>query len=46
MKQNSETPFGPFYDISEDELLVLREYLEDNLSKGFIRASRSPAASP
>jgi hypothetical protein len=46
MKEGSEPPFGPLYDMSRDELLVLREYLEENLGKGFIRASRSPAASP
>jgi hypothetical protein len=46
LKEGSEPPFGPLYDISRDELLVLREYLEKNLGKGFIRASRSPAASP
>lgn len=46
LKEGSEAPFGPLYDMSRDELLVLREYLEENLGKGFIRASRSPAASP
>ena len=30
----------------QDELKVLKKYLEKNLSKGFIRASSSPAASP
>jgi RNase H-like domain found in reverse transcriptase/Reverse transcriptase (RNA-dependent DNA polymerase)/Integrase zinc binding domain len=39
-------PAGPLYSMSEDELLVLRKFLEKNLSKGFIRASSSPAASP
>jgi hypothetical protein len=39
-------PAGPLYNISEDELLVLRKFLEKNLSKGFIRASLSPVASP
>jgi Reverse transcriptase (RNA-dependent DNA polymerase) len=38
-------PAGPLYSMSEDELLVLRKFLEKNLSKGFIRASLSPAAS-
>jgi len=38
--------FGPLYGMSRNELLVLKKYLEDNLSKGFIRASRSPVASP
>jgi hypothetical protein len=38
-------PAGPLYNISEDELLVLCKFLEENLSKGFIRASLSPAAS-
>ncbi|TQV90502.1 retrovirus polyprotein [Cordyceps javanica] len=46
LKEGAEPPFGPLYDMSRDELLVLREYLEENLGKGFIRASRSPAASP
>jgi Retroviral aspartyl protease./Reverse transcriptase (RNA-dependent DNA polymerase). len=46
MKEGSEPPFGPLYDMSREELLVLRQYLEENLGKGFIRASRSPAASP
>jgi hypothetical protein len=32
--------------MSEDELLVFCKFLEKNLSKGFIRASLSPAASP
>ena len=37
---------GPLYGMSRDELLVLKKYLEDNLRKGFIRASTSSAASP
>ena len=32
--------------MSRDELEVLKKYLEDNLSKRYIRASSSPAASP
>ena len=32
--------------MSRDELIELRRYLEENLAKGFIRASRSEAASP
>lgn len=34
------------YGMSEDELKVLKKYLDDNLAKGFIRTSSSPAASP
>ena len=37
---------GPLYGMSRDELLLLKKYLEDNLRKGFIRASISSAASP
>jgi len=44
--QKGKTPtFGPLYDMSQDELRVLKKYLEDNLAKGFIQASSSPAAS-
>lgn len=39
-------PFGPLYPMSRDELLALREWLQENLKKGFIRPSSSPAASP
>jgi Reverse transcriptase (RNA-dependent DNA polymerase) len=31
------------YNISEDKLLVLRKFLDENLTKGFIRTSISPA---
>ena len=31
-----EPGFGPIYQLSEKELQVLREYLEENLKKSFI----------
>jgi hypothetical protein len=46
LKDGTEPPFGPMCDMSKTELPDLKEYLEENLGKGFIRASRSPAASP
>ena len=39
-------PWGLLYSISQDELKVLKKYLEENLSKEFIRASSSAATSP
>ena len=39
-------PWGPLYSISQDELKVLKKYLKENLSKGFIKATSSPATSP
>jgi hypothetical protein len=38
-------PARPLYNILEDKLLVLRKFLDENLAKGFIRTSVSPAAS-
>ncbi|KFY82311.1 hypothetical protein V498_08625, partial [Pseudogymnoascus sp. VKM F-4517 (FW-2822)] len=32
--------------MSADELKLLKEYIDDNLKKGFIRLSKSPAGSP
>ena len=46
LEEGKQPSFGPLYGMSLNELKVLRKYLEDNLSKGFIRASSSPAASP
>ena len=39
-------PFGPLYPMSRDELRALKEWLEENLRKGFVRPSSSPATSP
>jgi hypothetical protein len=41
LKPNTTPPHGPLYNMSEDELLVLRKFLQENLDKGFIRASTS-----
>jgi len=39
-------PWGPLYNMSRDELLVLRKTLTELLDKEFIRVSSSPAAAP
>ena len=41
-----DPPYGPIYSLSEKELKVLREYLDDSLRKGWIRESSSPAGMP
>jgi len=46
LREGFTPPFGPLYSMSRTELQTLKEWLEENLSKGFIRASSSPAASP
>jgi hypothetical protein len=44
--EEPEVPWGPLYNMSRDELLVLRKTLTELLDKGFIRVSNSPAAAP
>lgn len=39
-------PWGPLYNMSQDELLVLRRTLTELLEKNFIRVSNSLAAAP
>jgi transposase InsO family protein len=46
LEPGTNPPYGPLYTLSEVELHTLSEWLEENLSKGFIRSSRSPAGSP
>jgi hypothetical protein len=41
-----QPPFGPIYGLAAPELKVLREYIDENLAKGFIRPSKSPAGAP
>lgn len=46
LKEGFEHPFGPLYSLSRKELEALQEWLKENLSKGFIGASSSPAGAP
>jgi transposase InsO family protein len=46
LEEGKTPPFGPIYSLSEPELKALRTWLDENLSKGFIRASSSPAGAP
>lgn len=46
IKEGSSLPFGPLYGMSRNELKALKEWLEENLRKGFFRPSSSPVASP
>lgn len=39
-------PFGPLYNLSENELKALKAELDEQLRKGWIRPSKSAAASP
>lgn len=39
-------PFKPMYGLSPSELEVLKEYIDENLGKGHIRHSKSPAGAP
>lgn len=43
LREGEEARFGAIYGMSPDELISLNEYIEANLSKGFIRTCSSPA---
>ncbi|KAI1007825.1 hypothetical protein K3495_g397 [Podosphaera aphanis] len=44
--RESQVPFGPLYDMSRAELLVLRKTLTDHLDRNWIRASASAGGAP
>ena len=46
IEEGKKPTYGPIYALSETELKALREYLDENLKKGFIRPSTSPAGYP
>ena len=46
LEPGKKPPYGPIYSLSEDELTVLRAYLDKHLKNGFIRPSTSPAGAP
>jgi len=46
LQEGTAPPFGPIYNLSPAELEYLRKYIDENLSKNFLRHSQSPAAAP
>ena len=42
----SQLYYGPIYSLSITEMKALKEYINENLNKGFIRKSNSPAGAP
>mgnify|MGYP000524124654 CR=1 FL=1 len=46
LQEGASPPFGPIYGLSKPELQALRTYLDENLEKGFIQPSKSPAGAP
>jgi len=46
LDEGAEPPIGRMYSISEKELSALREFLDDNLTNGFVRSSTSPHGAP
>lgn len=46
LMEGKKPPFGRMYSMSDAELKEVREWITENLSKSFIRASSSSAASP
>ena len=39
--ENTQLPLGPIYNLSQNKLVALREYLDENIAKNFILQSKS-----
>jgi len=46
LKEGFKLPFGPLYSLARHELEACKKWIEENLDKGFIQASSSPARAP
>jgi hypothetical protein len=46
LQPRKEPLYGPIYPLSPQELAALKEYLKENLEKGFIWEFKSPASAP
>jgi len=46
LEEGKPPPFAPLRPLNEDKIKALREYLEINEKRGWIRASTSPAGAP
>jgi transposase InsO family protein len=46
LEEGKTPPFLPIYGLSEPQLKAVREYINENLAKGYIQESDSPAGFP
>jgi hypothetical protein len=46
LEQDLKLGHAPLYNMSREELDLVKKYIKDNLLKGFIKASKAPFASP
>jgi hypothetical protein len=46
LEEGTHPPLGPIYNTSEAEAEALREFLKENLDRGFIRQSQSDCGAP
>jgi transposase InsO family protein len=46
VKPDFKPKWGPLYNLSEEEMVLLKEYIDAMLEKGFIRPSTSPCGAP
>jgi hypothetical protein len=46
LEDGASPPLGPMYSLSSSETQALREFIDEHLSIGFIRQSRSPHGAP
>src|SRR6266481_814471 len=46
LKEGMAPPLGPIYSLSQEELLALCKFIDENVATGFIRPSWSPHGAP
>ena len=46
LDEGTVPPFSPIYSLSQEELVALRKFIDENLATGFIRPSHSPCGAP
>ena len=46
LDKGASPPLGPIYSLSQEELLALHKFINENMATGFIRPSRSPHGAP
>jgi hypothetical protein len=46
LQEGTQPPFGPIYNLFQNELAALQEYIDENLAKNFVQYSKSPTCAP